>query len=54
MAAKTFRQVKESIIQQYKEDYPDEILYGKIFSLYILQRYVTLLLKLCEKAGKDK
>ena len=54
MAAKTFRQVKESIIQQYKEDYPDERLYGKIFSLYLLDRYAKLLFKLCEKAGKDK
>jgi hypothetical protein len=50
MAAKTFRQIKESILQQYKEDYPDERLYGRVFSLYLLNRYVSLLLKIHERA----
>ena len=54
MAQKTFKTIKESIIQQYKDDYPDESLYGKVFSLYILDRYARLVYKIYEKAEKGK
>jgi len=54
MAQKTFNQIKESVLTQYKKDYPDESLYGRIFSLYILDRYAKLLFRLYEKAEKGK
>ena len=52
MRVKTLKEIKESILKQYKEDYPDEALYGKIFSLYLLDRYARLLFSIYKKAGE--
>jgi hypothetical protein len=54
MADKTTKSIKESIIRQFGADYPAEKLYGKVFSLYLLDRYTKLLFRLYEKAKKDK
>jgi hypothetical protein len=52
MAEKTFKQIREGIIEQFKKDYPDERLYGRVFSLYLLDRYARLMFKIYEKARK--
>jgi hypothetical protein len=53
MAEKTLKQIRDSIVAQYKKDYPDEDLYGKVFSLYVLDRYSRLLLGIYMKAGRS-
>lgn len=53
MADRTLASVKEGIIAEYRKEYPNERLNGKIFSIYLLDRYARLLLRLYKKA-KDK
>ena len=53
MAEKTLKQIRDSIVVQYKKDYPDEDLYGRVFSLYVLDRYSRLLLGIYMKAGRS-
>lgn len=49
----TLDKVKESIISQFKKDFPNEQLYGKIFSLYLLDKYSNLLLKIYKHAEQN-
>ena len=50
MAEKTLKQIKESIIERFKKDFPGEKTDGKIFTLYLMDRYSNLLLKIYKKA----
>lgn len=50
--AKTLEQVKESILRTFARDFPNEKLYGKVFSIYLLDRYSLLLYKIYKKANK--
>ena len=52
MTEKTLRQIREGILEQYKKEFPDEKLYCKVFSVYILDRYAKLLYRLYKKAQK--
>lgn len=52
MAEKTVKSIRESIINQFEKDFPEEKLYGKVFSLYLLDRYARLLFRIYEKAKK--
>lgn len=52
MAEKNLKQIRENIIESFHKDFPGERVNGKIFSLYILDRYATLLYKLYKKASK--
>ncbi len=54
MAEKTTKSIRESIIKQYEKDYPEEKLWGKVFSLYLLTRYATLMYKVYQQARKGK
>jgi hypothetical protein len=54
MAGNTLQRIQDGIIAKYKKEYPDEKLYGKEFSLYLLVRYARLLYKLYQKADKGK
>ena len=51
---KTLKEIKESVLKQYKDDYPDEAVYGKIFGLYILDRYCRLMFNIYKKAGEKE
>jgi len=52
MTEKTLDKVKESIIKDFNKQFPKEKLYGKVFSIYVLDRYATLLLRIYKKANK--
>ena len=54
MAERTIKSVQDGIVKQFEKDYPEEKLWGKVFSLYLLTRYATLLYRVYEKARKDK
>jgi hypothetical protein len=50
----TFNELKDGIIEDYHRKLPGEKLYGKIFSIYILDRYIKLLIKLYRQAAKRR
>jgi hypothetical protein len=52
MSERTLKSVKENIVAQFNRDYPEERLYGKVFSLYILDRYAKLMYRIYKKAEK--
>jgi len=52
MAEKTIKTIRESIIREFEKDFPEEKVYGKVFSLYLLDRYATLMFKIYERAKK--
>jgi len=54
MTEKTLERVKESVIKDFNKQFPKEKLYGKVFSIYLLDRYANLLLKLYRKANKQE
>jgi hypothetical protein len=54
MAEKTLDKVKESIIRDFEKQFPKEKLYGKVFSIYLLDRYSNLLLRIYKKAKVKK
>lgn len=55
MATKTLQLIREAIINKFERDFPGEKLYGKPFSLYILDRYAKLLYRIHLKSlEKDK
>lgn len=53
MTEKTLERVKESVIRDFEKQFPKEKLYGKVFSVYLLDRYSTLLLKIYKKAKRQ-
>ncbi len=52
MAEKTLQELRNSIIEQYRKDYPGEKINGKVFSMYLLERYARLMYKIYQKAKK--
>jgi hypothetical protein len=50
----TLKRVREAIIEQFREDFPDEKIYTKVFSLYLLDRYSRLLFKIHQRAEEVK
>jgi hypothetical protein len=52
MTGKTLGQIKESILTNYKKDFPGEAINGKVFATYVLDRYAKLLYKIYQKAEK--
>jgi len=52
--AKTYEEVREGVIAEYKKNYDGERLFGKVFSVYILDRYVKLLLRIYKKAEQKQ
>jgi hypothetical protein len=54
MAAKDFKGIRESVIADFQKQFPEERLYGKIFSLYLLDRYSRLLFRLYTKVERGK
>jgi hypothetical protein len=56
MAEKTIEQVKKAVIREFERLATSEPVYSKAFSLYILDKYCTLLYKLYKKSegGKAK
>ena len=54
MAMTTLHRIRDGIIARYKKEYPEEKVYSKAFSLYLLNKYARLLYKIYQQAGKDK
>lgn len=54
MAGKSLRQIRESIIENYKKDFPGERVGGTVFATYVLDRYAKLLYKIYKKAEKKE
>jgi len=54
MSISPVQRIKEGIITRYKKEYPEEKVYSKAFSLYLLNKYARLLYKIYQQAGKDK
>ena len=52
MATKTIKQIKSSIIDEYKKDFPGEKVSVSVFSTYVLERYSKLLYKIYQKVEK--
>lgn len=52
--ARTYDEIRDSVIEAYKKNYSGERLWGKVFSVYILDRYVKLLAKIYKKAEQRK
>ena len=50
MSGKTLKEIKEQVLEKYKKDFPGENLYGKVFSIYILDRYTRLLYRIYKKS----
>ena len=53
MAENNLDRVRESIIKDFEKQLPKEKLYGKVFSVYLLDRYSKLLLKIYQKAKRQ-
>lgn len=53
MTEKALERVKESVIRDFEKQFPKEKLYGKVFSVYLLDRYSTLLLRIYKKAKRQ-
>lgn len=49
MAEKNLKHIKQSIIEAFKRDFPGESTDGKIFMLYIMDRYSNLLYRIYKK-----
>jgi hypothetical protein len=45
-------QIKKAIIKRFEEQATGEEIYSKVFSLYILDKYATLLWKIYQKVEK--
>jgi hypothetical protein len=43
MADITLKRVKENIITKFRKDYPNERLGGKVFTVWILDKYARLM-----------
>jgi hypothetical protein len=54
MAEKTLDRVKESIKRDFEKQFPQEKLYGKVFSIYLLDKYSSLLLKIYQKTKQEQ
>lgn len=54
MAQKTIQQIKDSIFADYEKQFPKERLWGKVFSIYLLDKYARLLYRIYQKANKQE
>ena len=54
MAEKTLDKIKESIIKDFEKQFPKEKLHGRVFSIYLLDKYSSLLLKIYQKAKRQE
>lgn len=48
----SLKDIKESVIDNFKRNFPNERLHGKVFSIYVLDLYAKLIYKIYKKAAK--
>ena len=51
MAERSLNSIRKSVVERYKKDYPDEVVYGRLFSIYLLDLYSRLLYRIYKKAN---
>ena len=54
MTLKSSKEIRESIFADYRQQFPGENLYSKVFSAYILDRHVKLLMRIYKKTEELK
>ena len=54
MTCKTPKEIKESVIEDYQKKFPGERLYSKVFSIFVLDKYVRLVSRIYKKADEIK
>ena len=52
MSNKTVQSIQDGLIRQFEKDRPGEKIYGKAFSLYLLERHARLLYRIYERSKK--
>jgi hypothetical protein len=50
----TLNELKKKVVEDYQRQLPGERLYGKIFSVYVLDKYAKLLLRIYRKVETRK
>ena len=54
MTLKSQKEIRESILEDYKKQFPGERPYSKVFSIYLLDKYTRLVSRLYKKAEEAK
>ena len=54
MTLKSFRELREDVFAGYKRQFPGEKLYSKVFSVYVMDKYIRLLMRIYKKSEEIK